>query len=145
MLQKGGTPTGETAMHQKSALFQARRIPMLAAYGRRSSRRAPMIEQHLQRLPLAGFNHHAAVRLWPYLCPGQALLLCRERSNPVDPRAVSITWLGEHLGYLPRTDNALAAGLLETGAEVIARIHALRESEDPWERIDLDLFLTRKG
>jgi hypothetical protein len=132
-------------MYPKPTLPQARRIPMLATYARRSSRRAPLIEQHLQRLPLAGFNHHAAGRLWTYLRPGQALLLRRERSNPVDPRAVSITWLGEHLGYLPRTDNALAARLLENGAEVIARIHALRESEDPWERIDLDVFLTRKG
>jgi hypothetical protein len=132
-------------MHPKPTLSQARRIPVLAAYGRRSFRRIPVVEQHLQRLPLAGFNHHAAVWLWPYLRPGQALLLCRERSNPVDPGAVSITWLGEHLGYLPRTDNALAAGLLENGAEVFARIHTLRESEDPWERIDLDVVLARRS
>lgn len=131
-------------MHPKPTLPQARRIPMLAVYGRRLPHRAPVAEQHLQRLPLAGFNHHEAVRLWAYLRPGQALLLSRERSNPVDPRAVSITWLGEHLGYLPRTENALAAGLLENGAEVIARIHALRDSEDPWERIDLDVFLARR-
>jgi len=135
----------EIAMYPTSTLSQARRIPMLAAYGRRSSRPPLRSEQHLQRLPLAGFNHHAALQLWPYLRLGQALFLCRERSNPVDPRAVRITWLGEQLGYLPRTDNALAAGLLENGVEVIARIHALRKSENPWDRIDLDIFLTRTG
>jgi len=68
----------------------------------------------------------------------------RELSNPVDPRAVRITWLGEQLGYLPRADNFLASDLLDHGAELIARIRSLRESDDPWERIELDVYLTRR-
>lgn len=132
-------------MNLRRGPFQAQRTPMLSRYARPprpygvSNRGA-----YLQRLPLAGFEHHEAGRLWPYLRTGQALLLSRERSNPVDPRAVSVSWLGEPLGYLPRADNLLASDLLDHGAEVIARIHTLRESDDPWARIDLDLYLTAR-
>ena len=129
-------------MTLKHLRTQAVRTPMLAGYTRRSARGAPS-ERYLQRLPLAGFEHHAAARLWPYLRTGQALLLSRELSNPVDQRAVRITWLGEQLGYLPRADNFLASDLLDHGAEVIARIHTLRDCEDPWARMDLDLYLGR--
>jgi len=135
----------EPYMSPKHASTQALRIPTLAGYSRRPPNRGATNGTYLQRLPLAGFEHHDARRLWPYLRTGQALLLSREFSNPVDPRAVRITWLGEHLGYLPRADNLLASDLLDHGAEIIARIHDLRESEDPWERITLNVYLTRKG
>lgn len=124
--------------------LQAQRTPLLSAYLRHNRRRPQTTGYHLQQLPLAGFAHHAAARLWPYLRTGQALILSREHSNPVDPLAVQITWLGEQLGYLPRGDNHLAADLLNQGAEIIARIHTLRDCEDPWGRIDLDLYLTRR-
>ena len=124
-------------------LPQAVRTPALAGYSRPAPGPARQ-ERHLQRLPLAGFEHHAAKRLWPYLRTGQALVLSREISNTADRRAVRISWLGEQLGYLPRADNFLASDLLDHGAEVIARIHTLRNSDDPWERIDLDVYLARR-
>lgn len=122
---------------------QALRTPLLSGYPRSPLRRSAT-GTHLQRLPLAGFDHHAAARLWPYLRRGQALVVNRELSNPVDPRAVRISWLGEQLGYLPWADNFLASDLLDHGAELIARIRSLRESDDPWERIELDVYLTRR-
>ena len=129
-------------MNLRQHPVQARRTPLLSRHARPSRSGGIGRGTFLQRLPLAGFDHHEAARLWPYLRTGQALLLSRERTNPVDPRAVRINWLGEHLGYLPRTDNFLASDLLDHGAEVIARIHTLRETDDPWARIDLDLYLT---
>jgi hypothetical protein len=122
---------------------QARRTPLLSRHARPSLSGGIGRGTYLQRLPLAGFEHHEAARLWPYLRTGQALLLSRERTNPVDSRAVRISWLGEHLGYLPRVSNSLASDLLDDGVELIARIHTLRETDDPWARIDLDLYLTR--
>lgn len=129
-------------MNLRRGTSQAQRTPLLSRYARPPRPYGMNRGAYLQRLPLAGFEHHQAKRLWPYLRTGQALLLSRERSNPVDPRAVSVSWLGEQLGYLPRADNVLACDLLDHGAEVIARIHTLRECDDPWERIDLDLYLT---
>lgn len=123
---------------------QARRIPLLSGHGRPPRPGGIGRGTYLQRLPLAGFEHHAATRLWRYLRTGQALQLSRERTNPADTRAVKITWMGEQLGYLPRCSNLLASDLLDQGSEVIARIHTLRETDDPWARIDLDLYLTDK-
>ena len=121
---------------------QARRIPLLSGH-RRPPRPAGVGRvTYLQRLPLAGFEHHEAARLWRYLRTGQALQLSREHTNPADARAVRISWLGEQLGYLPRCSNSLASDLLDQGVEVVARIHTLRETDDPWARIDLDLYLT---
>ncbi len=133
-------------MSPKHVTNQALRIPPLTGYTRRRPRfRMATTGTYLQRLPLAGFEHHEARRLWSYLRTGQALLLSRELSNPVDPRAVRVTWLGEQLGYLPRADNSLASDLLDRGSEIFARIHDLRESTDPWDRIALNVYLTRSG
>ncbi len=133
-------------MSPKHVTKQALRTPPLAGYTRRRpGYRIASAGTYLQRLPLAGFEHHEARRLWNYLRTGQALLLSRELSNPVDPRAVRVTWLGEQLGYLPRADNHLASDLLDRGSVIFARIHDLRESADPWERITLNVYLTRGG
>ncbi len=124
---------------------QARRTPVLSRHARPPRSRSTGRGTYLQRLPLAGFQYHEAARLWPYLRTGQALLLSRELTNPMDRRAVRISWLGEQLGYLPRTENRLASDLLDQGGEVIARINTLRDTDDPWARIELDLYLTGKG
>lgn len=129
-------------MNLRRRHLQALRTPVLSGHARPRRVGGTGRGTYLQRLPLAGFEHHAAARLWPYLRTGQALLLSRELTNPVDPRAVRISWLGEQLGYLPRSENLLASDLLDHGGEVIARIHTLRETDDPWARIDLDLYLT---
>lgn len=121
---------------------QAQRIPLLSGHRRPARPSGIGRGTYLQQLPLAGFEHHEAARLWRYLRTGQALQLSREHTNPADARAVRISWLGEQLGYLPRCSNFLASDLLDHGGEVIARIHTLRETDDPWARIDLDLYLT---
>lgn len=123
---------------------QARRIPILSGHRRPLRSGGLGRGTYLQRLPLAGFEHHEAAKLWRYLRTGQALQLSRERTNPADARAVQITWLGEQLGYLPRCSNFLASDLLDQGVEVIARIHTLRDTDDPWARMDLDLYLATR-
>ena len=46
----------------------------------------------IQRSPLAGFNHHAAPRLWPQLREGDALELVLQQDNPHDAQAVQVRW-----------------------------------------------------
>lgn len=102
---------------------------------------APPRRIELQRSPLAGFQYHAGGRLWPQLATGDALDLVREPDNRHDSRAVRVDWRGHKLGYLPRADNAAACHLLDGGARVVADIAALRESPDPWRRMELALWL----
>ncbi len=124
---------------------QARPIPALRGYYARRGRfeKTATTEELLQRIPLAGYRHHDAPRLWGLLRRGQALTVERERTNPHDTKAVAVRWLDHHLGYLPRSENGMAAELLDQDEELIARIIDKRDSENPWERLELGVYRTR--
>ena len=76
-------------------------------------------------LPLAGFRHHRAGGIWPFLKPGLELRLRREPWNHHDTQAVAIYYRQEKLGYLPRSDNAAIARWLDQGRALRANIAAL--------------------
>ncbi|MFZ5492615.1 MAG: HIRAN domain-containing protein [Pseudomonadota bacterium] len=76
-------------------------------------------------LPLAGFRHHRAGAIWPFLRPGLELRLRREPWNHHDAQAVAVYYRQEKLGYLPRTDNASIARWLDQGRGLRASIAAL--------------------
>ena len=102
---------------------------------------APPRRIELQRSPLAGFQYHAGGRLWPQLALGDAVELVREPGNAYDPRAVRVDWKGTKIGYVPRVDNAAIRHLLDGSERVVGAIAALRESPDPWRRMELALWL----
>lgn len=93
----------------------------------------------IQRAPLAGFSHHAGRALWAQLREGDPLELVREASNPHDALAVRVSWNGQSLGYLPRTDNGAVARALDQGTALQARISRLREHPDPRRRIEVEV------
>ncbi len=95
----------------------------------------------LQRSPVAGFQYHCGESIWPQLLPGVSLGLVREANNPYDPRAVRIEYDGLKIGYVPRVENSTIAYLLDSGRQVSASIVELRESPNPWDRIEVSLSL----
>lgn len=95
----------------------------------------------LQRSPVAGFQYHQGETVWPLLVVGSELDLVREPSNTYDARAVRIDWQGQKLGYVPRIDNAAVSQLLDRGQVLIAEIVALRQSDNPWDRVELAVYL----
>jgi hypothetical protein len=95
----------------------------------------------LQRSPVAGFQYHRGESIWTGLRVGEGVNLVREPDNPFDPRAVRVDWQGCKLGYVPRIDNAAICHLLDNGQVVSAEIVALRESDNPWDRIEFAVFL----
>ncbi|WP_019625856.1 HIRAN domain-containing protein [Thioalkalivibrio sp. ALJT] len=124
---------------------QARRIPVLRGYyARRSTFKATATtEELLQTIPLAGYRHHEAPKLWHTLKRGQALTLRRERLNPHDDKAVAIDWIDHQLGYLPREQNQLAADLLDRDEPLLARIINKRDHGDRHNRLELGLYRRR--
>jgi hypothetical protein len=94
----------------------------LAGLPRRQPRASPLPPLEL---PLAGFRHHRAAGIWPFLQPGLELRLRREAWNRHDPLAVAVYYRQEKLGYLPRTDNAAIARWLDQGRAVRVSIAAL--------------------
>lgn len=94
----------------------------------------------IQESPLAGFQYYDAERLWSRLAVGQVLALRRNPRNPHDDRAVEVWLEGHMLGHLPRLENTAAAQMLDRGEPLAARIAALSESPNPWDRIRLAVY-----
>lgn len=113
-------------------------VPALGTTRPLTTRRAPILLQHG---PLAGFQYHAGPTLWPRLAVGETLSLVREPQNRYDPRAVRVDWHGQKLGYMPRRDNAAVAQLLDRGQRLSTRIRSLRDVPNPWDRVELEIFL----
>lgn len=108
--------------------------PAAAALGR---------EVLLQQTALAGFRHHAALRLWPALRRRALLRLVREPDNRHDANAVALYWRGEKLGYLPRRENLVAARLLDRQRQLSARVERLAADGDSNQRVRLAVWMVR--
>jgi hypothetical protein len=94
----------------------------------------------VQSSTLAGFRYHAAADVWSELREGDELELAREAGNVYDPNAVSLSWRGRKLGYVPRRDNAVLAWSLDRGDTLRARISRLKQHPNPARRIEFEVF-----
>ncbi len=95
----------------------------------------------IQQSRLAGFRHHAAPALWAALRPGAPLTLAAEQDNPHDAQAVAVFWRGCKLGYLPRSENLVAARLLARHRTLSARVRRLAP-EAHWDRrMELEVLM----
>ncbi|HKU47389.1 MAG TPA: HIRAN domain-containing protein [Burkholderiales bacterium] len=94
----------------------------------------------VQSSNLAGFRYHAAADLWGELRVGDVLELAREPANPHDANAVSLSWRGHKLGYVPRKDNHVLAWSLDRGEVLRARISRLSPHPNPARRIEFEVY-----
>ena len=89
----------------------------------------------LQESPLAGYQYHRGPGIWPFLQPGERLILRREPANRHDPYAIAVWFRNDHLGYVPRRENQTLAQMMDRGEQLEARITRLLEDDNPWRRI----------
>jgi hypothetical protein len=89
----------------------------------------------LQESPLAGYQYHRGPGIWPFLRPGEPLILRREPANRHDPNAIAVWFRNDHLGYVPRRENKTLAQMMDRGEELEARIVRLLDDDNPWRRI----------
>jgi hypothetical protein len=100
----------------------------------------PKVRLVVQSSALAGFRYHEAAEVWGELRVGDALALERERDNPHDGNAVSLSWRGRKLGYVPRRENAALAWGLDRGEALRARISRLSQHPNPARRIEFEIY-----
>ena len=93
----------------------------------------------IQESPVAGFQYHDGESVWSRLSAGDSLELLREPANPYDRRAVAVYWGESKLGYVPQAANTACSQMLDRGERLTARIKRLRESPDPWKRVELSI------
>ena len=96
----------------------------------------------LQISPIAGFQYYQGDKVWPQLAQGQLITLQREPTNTFDARAVEVYWKQQKLGFIPRLNNAAISQLLDRGEILIASIYSLAESDNPWERVGVEVRWT---
>ena len=113
---------------------------LCAPWARAEEARQPVVRLLVQSSALAGFRYHAAAELWESLRVGDALELEREAANPHDANAVSLSWHGHKLGYVPRRDNAALAWALDRGQPLRARISRLARHPNPARRIEFEVY-----
>ena len=94
----------------------------------------------VQSSNLAGFRYHEAAGVWAELRIGDVLELAREPDNPHDANAVSLSWRGRKLGYVPRRDNGVLAWSLDRGDTLRARISRLTHHPNPARRIEFEVY-----
>ena len=102
---------------------------------------APSVRLLVQSSPLAGFRYHAAAEVWDELRVGDSLELVRESANSFDANAVSVSWRGRKLGYVPRHENAALAWGLDRGERLSARISRLRAHPNPSRRLEFEVYV----
>jgi hypothetical protein len=93
----------------------------------------------VQTSPIAGFQHCLGEEVWDSLRVGHAMTLVREPDNPHDQKAVEVLWMDQMIGYLPRTENAEVARLLDRGVRLQTRIIRLKDSPDPCDRVHMEI------
>lgn len=104
----------------------------------------PEKEKHevwLQRSRIAGFQYYEGEVFRHSLKAGEPLTLRREPDNPHDSLAVEVLWHNHKLGYIPRYENSMLASLMDQKALLSARITHVGESDNGWQRVDIDVYL----
>tara|TARA_R110002096_G_scaffold172484_11_gene346230 strand:- start:4527 stop:4916 length:390 start_codon:yes stop_codon:yes gene_type:complete len=101
----------------------------------------PHASLKIQESPVAGFQYYSGERLWGLMRLGDLLELQRESSNPYDDRAVVLFWDSYKIGYVPRRDNAAIAQMLDRDVPLQASITKLGDSNDPWDRVKINVRL----
>jgi hypothetical protein len=67
----------------------------------------------MQRFAIVGMKHRGTVELLASLPPDEPMSLVREPDNKFDPDAVQVWARGRHIGYVPKTQNAVLARFID--------------------------------
>lgn len=73
-----------------------------------------------QRYALVGMKHRGTEALVASLPPDEPLTLVREPGNRFDPNAVQVWARGKHVGYIPKTQNAVLARFIDATGKMTA-------------------------
>lgn len=98
---------------------------------------------NLGEFQVAGFQYHDGMNpeIARHLTIGQPLLIERDHKNPYDPCALKIlTAQRNMLGFIPRNHNRTVATMADQRIELFAKIVALHNDADPWERLRIGLW-----
>ncbi len=95
--------------------------------------------------PVAGFQFHQGAAVAADLRAGHLLLLRREPENEYDDCAIAVYSATTKLGFVPRTDNAVLAALLDSGDyPLLGKVDEVGPAT-PWERLYFSVYHVRQA
>lgn len=86
---------------------------------------------------IAGWQYHEGDSVWNKLQPEAPLTLHREPDNPYDGRAIAVYADSVKLGYIPKTDNTVIAGMIDQNVPLQANVLRKNSSPHPWEKMEI--------
>ena len=93
----------------------------------------------IQESPVAGFQYHDGESVCPVSPRAIRLSFCASRPIVTTDGRSRCTGVESKLGYVPRAANTACSQMLDRGERLTARIRRLRESPDPWKRVELSI------
>jgi hypothetical protein len=94
--------------------------------------------------PVAGFQFHQGLSVAADLQPGQ-LLLTHEPDNACDDCAIAVYSASTKLGFVPRSDNAVLAVMLDNGDyQLLGKVEEADPTHrNPWQRLWFSIYHVR--
>lgn len=126
---------------QRRTFLKAISLTPLLAIDTSAAKVRHVIKTKLGEHPVAGYQFYDGVEIWSQLQLKQAVKLTREHDNDFDEEAIAVYWKQHQLGYVPHKYKALLTRLMDEGNVLSAEITHLCESHDPWQRIEIAIYL----
>ncbi len=128
-------------MNRRHFLKSISIIPLLIAEKNTTAQNAPDHKPaiRLHTSAITGLHLFDADKVWSQLQQGDTLTLTRE-TRDTDQHAISVNWNGYRLGYIPDSNKRSLAFLMDKGHKLRAKVSQLQQNDDPWEKIEIDIY-----
>ncbi len=105
-------------------------------------RNKPVLLEHFY---IAGYYYYDGDKIENQLKPNVPLTIKRESNNPHDPKAISLWYKGNKLGFVPRHKNTTLTKLLDQQIDIKAIINKIYSDANPWNRVFVDIITYKLG
>ena len=93
-----------------------------------------------------GFRFYEGDELLEEMREGDELQLVREPHNTYDHNAIALHYAHHKIGFIPRESNDVLSKLIDCQAVTIkAEIIRVEPDADPWERVQIAVYLVKGG
>ncbi len=105
-------------------------------------RNKPVLLEHFY---IAGYYYYDGDKIENQLKPNVPLTIKRESNNPHDPKAISLWYKGNKLGFVPRHKNTTLTKLLDQQIDIKAIINKIYSDANSLNRVFVDIITYKLG
>jgi len=99
----------------------------------------------IQQSSVSGFEYHDGTQLYSEFKLGDRLTLKRAPQNSFDKNAVEVHWRSRMIGHIPSIQNTAISQMLDRDEQLTAIISQLKQSDVPWQKLEVAVYLGSKA